>query len=73
MKVLDLFDDSSSSRYDDRAWHQSITTPHAAIKGFWLVKDGKKLSGPFTAYDKAASFKANRKDKIPVDAVIKEL
>ena len=73
MKVLELFGNSSSSRHGDYEWHQSIANPHSAIKGFWLMKDGVKLSGPFATYDKAASFKANRKDKIPVNAVIKEL
>lgn len=45
------------------------------VKGFWLLdkKSAKKLSGPFKSFDAAESFKTNRSDKIPADAVIKEL
>lgn len=77
LKQLDeIFDTRKESRreHGDHNWHNAIASKadHSAVKGFWLMQGDKKLSGPFSSHEKAASYKANRKDKIPASATIKE-
>lgn len=46
-----------------------------ASQPWWLLdaKTKKKLAGPFKDQDKAASFKKNRTDRIPQDALIRSV
>lgn len=77
MKLMEIVDRGDMAL--NRAWEQRqgrSQDMHAKhVKGYWLLdrKTGKKLSGPFGDHDKAESFKSNRSDKIPSDAVIREL
>lgn len=63
----------------DINWAHSIASREqsksAATSGFWLIdkQTGKKLHGPFKDYEAARTFKRNRPDRIPADAVIKPL
>lgn len=44
-------------------------------KGVWIIdrNTGKKLAGPFKDNDAARTFKANRGDRIPPDALLRDL
>lgn len=76
MKLLEIYDTRSDYRREagDLNYHTSVEKANAAIKGFWIMdRSGKKLSGPYATREKAESFKANRPDRIPRDAIIKEI
>ena len=79
MKLFEILD-----RGGDIAWHADIANrstsrpvdishPSSHARGWWLIsREGKRLAGPFKDQDAAASFKANRPDRIPPTAIAKE-
>lgn len=67
-----------------RDWRDQLTSQHAsrdttatgtsATRGIWLIsREGKRLAGPFASAEKANQYKAGRPDRIPANAVVKEL
>lgn len=81
MKLNEIYG-TGADQTKERNWRDQMVSQHAVraadkaaiVKGFWLVApDGKKLSGPFTDEAKAMAFKINRPDRIPTDAVVKEM
>lgn len=67
--------------YDDIVWRSNLELKadetdamRSKFAGHWLVlPDGKRVAGPFKSADAAASFKQNRPDRIPGDAVVRQL
>jgi hypothetical protein len=72
-EMLDYGDVAMAHAADAR--QQKMSGMASATKGYWLLdkRSGKKLSGPFKDYASAESFQENRKDRIPSDAVIREV
>lgn len=75
MKIVELLEVDRS----DLEWAHSLERnpsphqPNKALDGVWIYdkKSHRKLSGPFRDRDAAESFKRNRPDRIPADAVIR--
>ena len=71
MKINEIMYD----RAGDQQWRADIEQRNAALAGVWIIdrKTAKRLAGPFKDEQKAQSFKVNRPDRIPADAIIKTI
>lgn len=85
MKLFEIFG-RGADRSIEGDWREQMTSQHAArrntqtttgasaIRGFWLIsREGKRLAGPFIDADKAETHKRGRPDRIPANAVVKEM
>ena len=71
MKINEIMYDRSG----EQQWRADIEQRSAALAGVWIIdrKTAKRLAGPFKDEQKAESFKKNRPDRIPADAIIKTI
>lgn len=69
MKLMEIY---GSERHAEQEWRTGVEAPKGE---YWLIDraSGRKLAGPFKDQERALSFKKNRKDRIPADAVAKPL
>lgn len=85
MKLFEIFG-RGADRSVEGDWREQMAAQHAArtstqtatgdpaVHGFWLIsREGKRLAGPFTDANKAEAYKKGRPDRIPANAVVKEL
>lgn len=89
MKLKELFESimgRGADRGVERDWRDQMASQHAArtsaqttsgtsaVHGFWLLsREGKRLAGPFTSVEKANAYKTGRPDRIPANAIVKQL
>lgn len=89
MKLSEIFESTVGRGVDrgiEGDWRDQMAAQHAARRnvqsstgtsvtgGFWLIsREGKRLAGPFTSEENANKYKVGRPDKIPANAVVKEL
>lgn len=85
MKLFEIFG-RGADRSIEGDWREQMAAQHAArtatqtttgtsaVHGVWLIsREGKRLAGPFADMAKAEMYKKGRPDRIPANAVIKEL
>lgn len=85
MKLFEIvgrgIDRDTESNWRDQMANQAIdrknmqtSTGASATSGIWLIsREGKKLAGPFSDTEKAEAYKVGRPDRIPADAIVKQL
>ncbi len=60
--------------WQDQIAAQTASRPADPTHGIWLIsREGKRLAGPFASAEKANQYKTGRPDRIPANAVVKEL